>query len=69
MLRGVYGDVSDFRSKIVQALPPVHRVDAVASNLLTGKMADASDLVWLVGYGAVFFVLGLLVIRHRSMVE
>jgi hypothetical protein len=69
LLRAVYGDVPGFRSKVVQALPPVHRVDAVAGNLLTGKMADTSDLLWLVGYGAVFFVVGLLVIRHRSMVE
>ena len=69
LLRAVYGDVNDFRSTLVQILPPVHRVDAVANNLLLGSMADTSDLVWLVGYGALFFVLGLVVVRHRSMVE
>ena len=69
LLRMLYGGASDLRSKLVQLLPPVHRVDSVANNLLVGEMADTSDLVWLVGYGALFFVLGLVVIRNRSMVE
>ncbi|HUQ97949.1 MAG TPA: hypothetical protein VM166_00760 [Gemmatimonadaceae bacterium] len=69
ILRGVYQDVPDFRSKLVQVLPPVHKIDAVATNLLAGRPADQTDMLWLVGYGALFFVLGLIVVTRRSMVD
>jgi hypothetical protein len=69
IIRAVYHDVPDFRSRLIQVLPPVHRVDAVANDLLAGRMADVSGIVWLVGYGAVFFALGLLTVHRRSMVD
>ena len=69
IIRTVYRDVPDFRSQLIQILPPVHRVDAVANDLLSGRMADASGMGWLVGYGVVFFALGLLTVHRRSMVD
>ena len=69
LLRSLYSNTGDLRARLVQLLPPVHRVDGVANNLLTGRMADTSDIVWLVGYGAFFFVLGLWIVSHRSLVD
>jgi ABC-type polysaccharide/polyol phosphate export permease len=69
ILRTVYQEAPDFRSRLVQILPPVHKIDGVATSLLAGRPADQSDMLWLVAYGALFFVLGLLVINHRSMVD
>jgi ABC-type polysaccharide/polyol phosphate export permease len=69
IIRAVYHDVPDFRARLIQILPPVHRVDAVANDLLTGRMADVSSIVWLAGYGALFFAIGLLTVHRRSMVD
>ena len=69
ILRALFMPVADFRSKLVQLLPPVHKIDDVANNLLAGRPADQSDMLWLVAYGALFFVLGLVVISRRSMVD
>jgi hypothetical protein len=69
ILRSVYQDAPDIRSKLVQVLPPVHKIDGVATNLLAGRPADQTDMLWLVGYGALFFVLGLIVVNSRSMVD
>jgi ABC-type transport system involved in multi-copper enzyme maturation permease subunit len=57
------------RGTLVQLLPPVHRLDDVANRLLTGQMAATNDVLWLVGYGVVFFALGLVVITRRSLVD
>ena len=69
VIRVLYSDKPDLRAKLVQVLPPVHRIDDVANHLLVGQMAATSDVVWLVGYGAVFFVLGLYVIHRRSLID
>ena len=69
ILRGLYQKAPDFRSKLVQLLPPVHKIDGVANNLLAGNPADQTDMLWLVSYGGLFFVLGLVVIYRRSMVD
>lgn len=69
ILRAVYQQVPDFRSKLVQVLPPVHKIDGVATSLFAGRPADQSDMLWLVAYGALFFALGLIVINRRSMVD
>ena len=69
ILRRLYDTAPDLRSRLVQLLPPVHKIDGVATSLFAGKPADQTDMLWLVGYGALFFVLGLIVISRRSMVD
>ncbi len=69
VLRGVYGPKNDWRSKVVELLPPVHKLDQVANSLIGTGRADASDVVWLVGYGALFFALGLFILRRGSLAD
>jgi hypothetical protein len=69
ILRGVYGPKHDWRSRAVELLPPVHRLDEVASSLIGRGTADASDVVWLVGYGLLFFALGLFILRKGSLAD
>jgi hypothetical protein len=67
VLRGLFGNAQDWRSVAVQVLPPVHRMDSVARSLIVDGTAPGGDLVWLVGYGALFFVLGLIVLQRRPL--
>jgi hypothetical protein len=69
VLRGLYGAGNDWRSKLVEILPPVHRLDEVATSLIGTGSAHAADVVWLFGYGALFFALGLAALRWGSLAD
>jgi hypothetical protein len=69
ILRGLYATAGGWRSKLVELLPPVHRVDDVASSLIGSGIAQTKDVVWLVGYGALFFVAGLALLRQKQIAE
>jgi hypothetical protein len=68
-LRGLYGPKNDWRSKAVELLPPVHRVDEVANSMIMTGSAHATDVLWLLGYGVLFFVLGLVALRWGSLAD
>jgi hypothetical protein len=69
ILRSLYGPKGDWRSKAVELLPPVHKLDEVASSLISTGTAPATDVLWLLGYGALFFVLGLALLRWGSLAD
>lgn len=69
VLRGVYGPRHDWRSKLVEVLPPVHKLDTVADSLIATRSADTSDVVWLLAYGLLFFAAGLVILRRGSLAD
>jgi ABC-type transport system involved in multi-copper enzyme maturation permease subunit len=69
VLRNVYGSTPGWKSKAVELLPPVHKIDDLSLTLITSGTAHTSDVLWLVGYGALFFALGLLVLRRGSLAD
>lgn len=69
VLRGLYGAGNDWRSKLVELLPPVHKLDDVANSLIGTGSAHMADVMWLFGYGALFFVLGLVALRWGSLAD
>jgi hypothetical protein len=69
VLRDVYGPRPGWQSKAVELLPPVHKLSEVSHTLITNGTARASDVIWLLGYGALFFALGLLVLRRGSLAD
>jgi hypothetical protein len=69
ILRTTWGPKNDWRSKVVELLPPVHKLDEVANSLIGTGTAHASDVLWLLGYGALFFALGLVILRRGSLAD
>lgn len=69
VLRDVYGPRPGWQSKVVELLPPVHRLNDVANALITNGSAAASDVLWLLGYGAAFFALGLALLHRGSLAD
>jgi hypothetical protein len=69
VLRDIYGAKPDWRGKLVELLPPVHKLNDVAHTLITDGTAHASDVLWLLGYGALFFALGLLILGRGSLAD
>jgi hypothetical protein len=69
ILRDIFGSRPGWSSKAVEVLPPVHKLTAVSHSLITTGSADTSDILWLLGYGALFFALGLLLLRRGSLAD
>jgi hypothetical protein len=63
----LWEDVPGWRRLLVHVLPPMHRLGAVVGAASGRNPLPVLDLWWLTGYGAVCFVLGLLVLRRRSL--
>jgi hypothetical protein len=68
-LRDLYGARPGLPGKLVQLLPPVHKLDNLANGLITNGSATTSDVIWLVAYGSLFFVLGLVLLRQGSLAD
>jgi hypothetical protein len=69
ILRDFYGSKPGWKSKAVELLPPVHKLTELSNSLITNGTAHASDVLWLLGYGAFFFALGLLMLRRGSLAD
>jgi hypothetical protein len=69
VLRDIYGPKPGFSSKLVQLLPPVHKLNDVAQSMISGGTAPVGDVVWLMGYGAAFFALGLVLLQRGSLAD
>jgi hypothetical protein len=68
-LRDIYGARPGLPGKLVQLLPPVHKLNGVADGLITNGSAPTSDVIWLLAYGALFFALGLVLLRQASLAD
>ena len=69
VLRDFFGSKPGWRSKAVELLPPVHKLNDVSLSMITHGTAATSDVIWLLGYGALFFALGLLLLRRGSLAD
>jgi hypothetical protein len=69
VLREFYGARPGLPGKLVQLLPPVHKLNGVADGLITSGTAPTSDVIWLLGYGALFFALGLILLSQASLAD
>jgi hypothetical protein len=69
ILRSTYGPKPGWKSKAVEILPPVHKLDELGLELITEGTAHVGDVLWLLGYGALFFALGLLILRRGSLAD
>ena len=50
-------------------LPPMHHLDKLRGALFAGTPVDVGGVVWLVGYGMLFFVAGLVVLERKAIAE
>lgn len=66
----VWGDSQTLMSKVVYLLPPAHRLGVLLSSGATDIVSDVSadlsrTVAWVVGYGLVCFLLGLIVLARK----
>jgi hypothetical protein len=63
----LFGHDAGWRGTLVHALPPIHLLDGVYGAVRGGRPLPVGDLVWLVAYGALCLIAGLIVVRRRPL--
>ncbi len=64
---GAWADATGVRAMLVHLLPPVHLATPLYVAVATDTAIPWHNFVWLSGYGVVCFVLGLVVLRFKSL--
>lgn len=62
-----FGDSTSPAAKLVYLFPPIHRMSEVYTAAASGVALPWHLLLWLAGYGAVCFSIGLVVLRYRRL--
>ncbi|MCR4341699.1 MAG: hypothetical protein NUW01_17625 [Gemmatimonadaceae bacterium] len=50
-------------------LPPTHQIGKLQGALFAGTEIDIAGTAWLVGYGVIFFLAGLVVLQRKAIAE
>jgi hypothetical protein len=53
------------RRMVLSVLPPIYNLPEMAPLLIQGEPVDVNNVLWLLGYSAICFAAGLLVLRRR----
>lgn len=64
LLRSLLADHDGMAQVLLAVLPPFHKLTS-SLTLVNGQMPEIGAIVWLLGYSALFFVAGLMVLRRR----
>lgn len=59
----------DWYEVVRWVLPPTHHIDKLRGALFAGTDVDIGGAAWLVGYGVLFFVAGLVVLQRKAIAE
>ncbi|HKG93229.1 MAG TPA: hypothetical protein VKA84_15090 [Gemmatimonadaceae bacterium] len=62
-----WGALSALKTPLTALLPPTHLSGPVGQQLLAGAAPPPLDVLWLAGYGALAFALGLYLLRRRAL--
>lgn len=63
----VHGASTGPAAWLLYLFPPIHRTSVVYAAVATGTALPWDLLGWFAGYGAICFVIGLVVLRHRRL--
>ncbi|MEP6904456.1 MAG: hypothetical protein ABI875_00155 [Gemmatimonadales bacterium] len=63
----VWADKTGWRMVIRDLLPPTHKLNQAMNDLISLGTVDAKSVAWLLGYSALFFIAGLVVLWRRPI--
>src|SRR6478672_2893575 len=67
LLNQLWGLSEGWRHWVTKLLPPLHELSPALKIIMTTGSADTKSIVWLLGYSAIFFVAGLIVLWKRPI--
>lgn len=63
----VWADADGWRMVVRDMLPPLHKLTPAMTDLINLGTADLTSVAWLLGYSALFFLAGLVVLWRRPI--
>lgn len=63
----VWAGQTGWRMVVRNALPPMHKLTPAMNDLIAYGRVDAKSVAWLLGYSALFFIAGLIVLWRRPI--
>lgn len=63
----LYGAAMNPFAVLLRLLPPLHRTAEVYTRAVHGMALPWHSVLWLAGYGAIAFIAGLAILRHRRL--
>jgi hypothetical protein len=63
----LYGKSTSPFAVLLRLFPPVNRTSAIYTGAASGMPLPWQSVLWLAGYGAIAFVAGLAILRHRRL--
>jgi hypothetical protein len=65
ILQSMWEHEEGWRRMVLSVLPPVYKLPGLLPPLLSSGTVDANSVLWLLGYSAICFAAGLLVLKRR----
>ncbi|HKY98813.1 MAG TPA: hypothetical protein VJL35_13220 [Gemmatimonadaceae bacterium] len=65
LLHSMWQGYEGWRRMILAVLPPVYKLTGLLQPILTRGEVDTNDILWLLGYSALCFAAGLVVLQKR----
>lgn len=66
VLHAVWGNKEGWQKMILAVLPPLHELTPALSDIMGNGKVHTNSLLWLIGYSALCFAAGVLVLKRRS---
>jgi hypothetical protein len=67
LLHTIWAASDGWRKLVIAFLPPLNKLTSMLGTLLDKGTVDMNDVLWLLGYSLMFFLLGLFVLRRRPI--
>ena len=65
IFQSMWASQEGWRRMVLSVLPPLHKVSGAMLDILRNGTMDGKTLLWLLGYSAICFAAGLVVLRRR----
>ncbi len=67
ILHSMWKDEVGWRKLIVSVLPPLHKLTDALPDIMNRGVVNTQDMLWLLGYNALFFAAGLFILHRRPI--
>lgn len=67
IVNAFWADRTGWRMVIRDAVPPLHKLSQALNDLMTAATVDTRAVAWLLGYSALCFIAGLIVLQRRPI--
>lgn len=69
IFQSMWSEQEGWRRMVLSVLPPLYKLSQEMNSILQRGTVDTQSVLWLLGYSAICFTLGLFVLRRRAFAQ